>query len=166
MTSNLIIAYTTREHLLLDLDETDEFKVTCLAKLIIQSFPEVGDILILNSSTPSKKNYTKFNAKGLPVFRYTYQNYHLVTDNKISYQRCLEIIDVLVELDVLQPEYREIRLFRGDMSLRTSHKPLVSRVVPPPKPVNLVYNHICKEHDGKIGGYIQFLNACFRTNVQ
>jgi hypothetical protein len=157
--NNLIVAYTTREHLCLDLDETDLFKVQRLAKMIIESYPEVGDILILSSSTPSKTDYTKFDSKGIPRHRWTYQNYHLVGDNTISYERALEIIDALVELDILQAEYREIRLFRGDMSLRTSRKPLLNRSVQAPKPELIVYNHVCGRHDGKILVFYDFLKA-------
>ena len=153
----MIIGYTTREHLLLDLDETSLYKVVRLTKLLISSYPEIGDVLILGSSTPSKKNYTKFDKKGIPQYRFTYQNFHLVGDNIVSYDRCLKIIDCLVELDVLQPEYRKIRQFRGDMTLRTSHKPLVHRVVPPPRPVEIVNNHICPCKNNKISDFLSFL---------
>jgi hypothetical protein len=155
--SNLIIGYTTREHLLLDLDETDIYKVARLAKQLIREYSEIGDILILGSSTPSKLNYTKFDKKGIPQWRFTYQNFHLVADNIISYDRSLEIIDCLVELDVLQPEYREIRLFRGDMTLRTSCKPLVNRTVPPPEPLYLINNHVCPYKNHKILDFFTFL---------
>jgi hypothetical protein len=156
---DLIIGYTTKEHLLLDLDETSLPDVVGLSKLLIQSYPEIGHILILSSSKPSKKDYTKFNSKGIPQHRFTYQNYHIVTDNIIGYQRCLEIIDTLVDLDVLQHEYKEIRLFRGDMTLRTSCKPLVNRTVPPPKPKRFIENKICPWHDYKIMDFAKFLKA-------
>lgn len=158
MTKGLIVGYTTKDHLLLDLDETSLFDVSKLAILLIREYPEIGNVLILSSSTPSKPNYTKFDAKGIPQFRFTYQNFHIVTDNKIGYDRCLEIIDDLVELDVLQAEYRKIRLFRGDMTLRTSAKPLVHRTVPPPKVEQLIINRLCGIHDGKIIEFCQFLD--------
>jgi hypothetical protein len=157
--NNLIVGYTTKEHLLLDLDETDIYKVTRLTKMLINEYPEVGDVLILQSSTPSKMDYTKFDKKGLPIQRFTYQNFHLVTDNIVSYERILEIVDCLVELDVLQPEYRQIRQFRGDMTLRTSHKPLVNRTVPPPCLITIVHNHICPYRDHKIDQFLSFLRA-------
>ena len=157
MTKGLIVGYTTKEHLLLDLDETSLYDVSKLGLLLIKEYPEIGNILILSSSTPSKANYTKFDKKGIPQWRFTYQNFHIITDNIIGYERCLEIIDMFVELDVLQPEYREIRLFRGDMTLRTSCKPLVHRLVPPPQPVGLILNRVCKTHDGKILEFMDFL---------
>ena len=157
MSKNLIVGYTTKDHLLLDLDETSLYDVSKLAILLISEYPEIGNILILASSTPSKKNYTKFDAKGIPQWRHIYQNFHIVTDNIIGYERCLEIIDTLVELDVLQPEYKEIRLFRGDMTLRTSPKPLVHRTVPAPSLENWIKNDLCKKHDGMTSVFLDFL---------
>lgn len=159
MIDKLIIGYTTKEHLLLDLDETTFYKVLKLSLLLIKEYVEIGNILILESSTPSKQDYTKFDAKGIPQFRFTYQNFHIVTDNNIGFDRCLNIIDTLVDLDILQKEYKEIRMFRGDMTLRTSAKPLVGRIVPPPIVRALILNRKCSRHDGKIMDFCDFLTA-------
>lgn len=165
MINKLIIGYTTKEHLLLDLDETSLFDVVALSKMLIHDFYEVGDILILSSSTPSKKNYTKFDSKGIPQWRHTYRNYHIVTDNVIGFKRCLEIIDILVDLDILQPEYRQIRQFRGDMTLRVSNKPLVHRNVEPPKIEVFIHNPYKNYRDNMIRKYLDFVNAVKNADI-
>jgi hypothetical protein len=157
--NGLIIGYTTSDHLLLDLDETSLSAVSNLAVLLIKEYPEIGHILILSTSKPTKNKYIKFDAKGLPHDCLSYQNFHIVTDNIIGYKKCLEIIDCLVGLNVLQPEYKEIRHFRGDMTLRVSPKPLVNRIVPAPKIEAIIINRICKRHDRKIIEFAEFFNA-------
>lgn len=149
----LIIGYTTRSHLLLDLDETSLPDVTALAKMIMQSYPDVGDCLICESSTPSKTSYLKYDDKGIPHERLVYQNYHLVFDAPINYERCVHVVDALVALDVLNPEYRDIRMFRGDMTLRISKKTLSHRTIPNPKPIAYLENHAHAVTYGNIKKY-------------
>jgi hypothetical protein len=164
--NGLIIGYTTKEHLLLDLDETSLSAVSNLAILLIKQYPEIGHVLILSTSKPAKTKYIKFDAKGLPHDCLSYQNFHMVTDNIIGYHKCLEIIDVLVGLNVLQPEYKEIRQFRGDMTLRVSPKPLKGRLVDSPKIEMLIINRLTKKHDHKITEFAEFYNATKNINYE
>jgi hypothetical protein len=136
----LIIGYTTRSHLLLDLDETSYYDAVRLARLLMRNYPDLGCCLVVESSTPSARSYLKYDAQGVPHEKLTYQNYHLVFDAPVGYERCVHIIDTLVDLDVLAPEFKEIRGFRGDMTLRVSEKILHHRVIPAPKPRKLLAN--------------------------
>jgi len=156
----LIVGYTTRSHLLLDLDETSIYDVERLAKLIIESYPDVGNCLIVESSTPSFNSYLKHDDKGVPHEKWTYQNFHLVFDAPIGYERCLAIIDDLVDLDVLAPEYKQIRMFRGDMTLRVSEKVLHHRVIPAPKPICIITNKHFPVPEGNIGSYLKLSFYC------
>jgi hypothetical protein len=155
----LIIGYTTRSHLLLDLDETSTDRAAALAKLIIQSFPDVGDCLVVESSTPSKRSYLKYDDRGIPHERWVYQNFHLVFDANIGYERCVAIIDTLVDLDILNSEYKQIRLFRGDMTLRVSPKWLQNRIIPRPKACMHIHNVETPFNYGGIDKYLKTLAA-------
>ena len=155
----LIMGYTTREHLLLDLDETTFLKAVSLAEQIQQSWPCVGDCLILQSSIPSKKSYLKYDENGRPWEKWVYQNYHLVFNNYIGYDKSVAIIDTLVGLDALQPEYKEIRLFRGDMTLRVSPKWLTHRTIPSPTTKLYLPNGESTENDKGIKNYVAVLKA-------
>jgi hypothetical protein len=136
----LILGYTTREHLLLDLDETSLLRVVSLAKQLMDSYPDIGDCLVVETSTPSFDSYLKYDDKGRPWEKWVYQNFHLVFDASVGYDRCVAIIDALVDLGVLAPEYKQIRMFRGDMTLRVSAKWLHHRVIPPPRIVKYLFN--------------------------
>lgn len=160
MSSLLIAGYTTRSHLLLDLDETSLPDVKALARLIMQSWPDVGDCLVVQSSEPSKTSYLKYDDKGIPHERLVYQNFHLVFDCPVGYDRCLSIIDALVALDVLNSEYKDIRLFRGDMTLRVSPKWLHHRVILAPEPVMLIENESHGFTYGFIQKYLSTLKFC------
>jgi hypothetical protein len=138
--------------------------VSNLALLLIKEYPEIGHVLILSTSKPTKNKYIKFDAKGLPHDCLSYQNFHIVTDNIIGYEKCLEIIDVLVGLNVLQPEYNDIRHFRGDMTLRVSPKPLKRRLVPAPKIEMLIINRLTKKHDRKIIEFAEFYKTAKKIN--
>jgi hypothetical protein len=150
----LILGYTTRDHLLLDLDETSLSDVVGLARLIMQSWPKVGDCLVIESSTPSKRSYLKYDDKGIPHEKWVYQNYHLVFDAPIGYEACVAVIDTLVDLDILNPEYKQIRMFRGDMTLRVSPKWLQHRTIPSPKIVSGLVNPSCHANLGGIESYL------------
>jgi len=153
----LIVGYTTREHLLLDLDETSASRACKLADLIMESWPDVGDCLVVESSTPSQRDYLRYDSQGRPWLRWVYQNFHLVFDAPVGYDRCVAIIDTLVDLDILAPEYKQIRLFRGDMTLRTSAKWLHHRTIPPPKPILSISNNKRHVEYGNIEKYLAFL---------
>jgi hypothetical protein len=107
---------------------------------------------------PSKESYLKYDDNGRPWEHWVYQNFHLVFDAPIGYDRCVVIIDTLVDLNVLAPEYKQIRMFRGDMTLRVSAKWLHHRTIPPPRVVRGVVDSYTKENLGGLNAYLHMLN--------
>ncbi len=154
----LVCGYTTRQHLLLDLDETSQDRAVALARLIMESYPDVGDCLVLESSTPSVKSCLKYDDNGVPHERWVYQNFHLVFDAPVGWARCVHIIETLWALGCLNPEYMDIRQFRGDMTLRTSPKQLHHRTIPAPKPIQHLLNANQPFSYGNIRKYREFLD--------
>ena len=160
--NKIIVGYTTTEHLLLDLDYTTQKKAQGLCNLLIKDYPEIGDVLILLSSSREAHTYLKPNSLGILQEWCSYPSYHVVTDNRIGYKRCVEIIHTLVLLDVLEAEFKKIREFRGDMTLRVSPKVLSNKIRPAPSPIWYIKNEFCRRHDGMIYEYMNLYNAVNR----
>ena len=157
---NFIIGYTTRTHLLLDLDDTSLEKAGRLADLIIREWPEVGDCLVVASSTVKLNVRVRYSWNNHPWMSRESPNYHLIFNNRVGYNKCCKICETLAELGVLNKDYAKIRTFRGDMTLRVSHQNLSTGAVkPPPEPVELVFNMSSKMRDGKINEYLAFRDA-------
>jgi hypothetical protein len=157
--SLLIIGYTTRRHLLLDLDNTSEDKVNWLANMIMDEWPEVGDCLVLCSSESPLQVELKYSWDNRPWIRVTRSNYHLVFDNIIGYNKACKIIETLEGLNILQRDYSKIRAFRGDMTLRVSEAALSTGVKPAPKKVMWILQMGNKMHDRMIDEYLVFRDA-------
>ena len=157
---NFIIGYTTRTHLLLDLDDTSLEKAQRLAGLIIREWPEVGDCLIVESSRKRLNVRVRYSWNNHPWMSRESPNYHLIFDNRVGYNKCCRICETLAELGVLNRDYAKIRTFRGDMTLRVSHQNLSTGAVkPPPFPVMLIHNMSAKWSDGMIDDYLAFRDA-------
>ncbi|MEM2261229.1 MAG: hypothetical protein QXK24_02130 [Ignisphaera sp.] len=134
----LICGYTTKEHLLVDLDNCSFNKAFSLAKMIMKYYSDVGDCLIVKCAENS---------------------YHLVFGNKLSWKRISHIVTVLAELQVLNEDYLKIRKFRKDLTLRVSPKitPLVNKGTP--VPVMFIWNDKAPKHDCLIKNYLEVLSA-------
>jgi len=132
-TDLIVEGYTTRLHLLLDFDHKSLAQVAGLCRLIQRSWPETGDCLIMESSKapPGKVTWIAHTVGVLPIADKA--NYHAIFDGLIGYDACTKIIVSLVELDVLDFRYREIRKFRGDMTLRVGRRVESRRTIPAPK---------------------------------
>jgi len=159
-TDLIVEGYTTRLHLLLDFDHKSLAQVAGLCRLIQESWPDVGDCLVLESSksSPGKVTWIAHTVGVLPIADKA--NYHAIFDGLIGYDGCTKIIVSLVELDVLDFRYREIRKFRGDMTLRVGRRVESRRVVPAPKialflPASKPYFAV-----GGISMYLERWNAC------
>lgn len=157
--SLLIVGYTTRKHLLLDLDNTSEDKVNWLANMIMDEWPEVGDCLVLCSSESPLQVELKYSWDNRPWIRVTRSNYHLVFDNIIGYNKACKIIETLEGLNILQRDYSKIRAFRGDMTLRVSESVLSTSVKPAPEKVMWILQMGNKMHDRMIDEYLAFHDA-------
>lgn len=157
---NFLIGYTTREHLLLDLDNTTQERAHKLTAMIQSEWPQVGDCLILLSSTNPLTVNIRYSWNGRPWITTFRNNYHLVFDNIIGYNTACKICETLAELGVLNADYTKIRRFRGDMTLRVScENQSTGGVKPPPEPVEYLLNTAQKWRDRKIEDYLAFRSA-------
>ena len=96
----LIVGYSTRQHLLLDLDKSHSTHSTIrLIKMIQKDWPCVGDCLISESS---------------------WDGFHCIFDDKLSWFKIMEICRVLQGLKILNRDYIKVRTFREDLTVRVS----------------------------------------------
>lgn len=123
--SNLVVGYTTQEHLLVDLDSCSLFKACKIARMIQADYPDVGDCLVVKSSS---------------------NNFHLVFDDRLEWETIVRIIDVLAALNIVEKNYRDVRNFRRDLTLRVSEKRAVDGIRPVPEPVVMLFcRHSCDD---------------------
>jgi len=147
--SRLVAGYTTREHLLLDLDAGSRGDAEWLANYVMKNYPEVGDCILLKTS----------------------RGWHLVFDNRIGYNKACTIIEHLAEQGYLEPNYVRIRKFRVDMTLRVSGRWETTGYRPPPKLICRIHNPWNRRHDGLIKTYLAVWTAfqlppVLRTEVE
>lgn len=116
-----ICGYTTKEHLILDLDKTHSLWATeKLVHMIQSEYPDVGDCLISQSS---------------------YDGYHCIFDNKISWQRIMHISQTLTSLDIVNRNFTKVRSFREDLTLRISSIDRGMEKSEAPKPVKYIVTY-------------------------
>ncbi len=72
------------------------------------------------------------------VVRSSARHYHLIFDNRISWERIVSIIETLAQLHVVEKNYLAVSTFRRDLTLRVSPKRGVDRIRPPPEPVEII----------------------------
>lgn len=125
--SKLVVGYTTQDHLLVDLDDCSFFKAARIAKIIGRTWPDVGDCLVVESS-PS--------------------HFHLIYDDIMEWEQIVRIIDTLAKLNIVEKNYRDVRNFRRDLTLRVSEKRAVDGVRQSPRLRALLkLEHNCNEGD-------------------
>jgi len=136
--NKIVVGYTTQEHLLVDLDGCSWVKVQALASMICKAWPILGDVLIVESSPA---------------------HYHLIFDNRVTWDTIVRVIETLYDLGVVEENYRQVRNFRRDLTLRVSDKIGTMRYheVPNPKLI-LQTRHDYKQAVG-IRRYLDMLNA-------
>ncbi|GAI76497.1 unnamed protein product [marine sediment metagenome] len=152
----LILGYTTRRHLILDLDNTGLDYAISMVSTIMAEWPKVGDCLVLRSSTTVDQVRLAYNKWGRPLVIHDRPNYHLVFDNLIGYNSATRICRVLAGLGVLEEDYDKIREFRGDMTLRVSQATLYAGLKPVPEEAAYIENPRAQRSDGYIGRYRKF----------
>jgi len=93
-----IVGYTTREHLILDLDKTHNlFATEKLIRMIQAEYRDVGDCLISESSN---------------------DGFHCIFDDRLSWSRIMQISRTLTGLGVVNRNFTKVRSFREDLTLR------------------------------------------------
>lgn len=150
-----VLGYTTRRHLILDLDNTTLSYARAIVKKIQWEWPKVGDAIILSSSEKPDRVRLVHNRWGRPLLYHDRHNFHIVFDNGIGYNLSCRICAVLAEIGILNRDYVKIREFRGDMTLRIG--PLITHdeVKGPPKLRARVFNNYTDRHDGFIDHYLK-----------
>lgn len=135
--SNLVVGYTCQDHLLLDLDNIDYWRVERIAKMIQREWPKVGACAVVRSSR---------------------DHYHLVYDSRLSWDEIVHIIQTLAALSIVQKEYAYVRTFRRDLTLRVSEKRGVDRLRPVPEPMALLVPPAATSASYGIIRYLRLLN--------
>lgn len=154
-----ILGYTTRRHLLLDLDSVTQTKAEMLIKTIFQEYKTVGNALIVCSTLKERQTTITYRPLQHPELRQTASSYHIIFDNNIGYNTCCKIISALAALQVLNKDYEKIREFRGDMTLRISPTITTQGIKHIPYPVKLLINPYTKKSDGNIEYYLKLLRS-------
>lgn len=155
----IIVGYTTRDHLCLDLDNSSTYKAVHLARLIIENWPIVGDCLLMLSSPGSGKMVLKGNGEGITTETIDRDNYHLIFGNIIGYDKTCDIIECLASCDVINEAYVRIRKMRNDMTLRVSPSILTDKIKPAPSMIAYIGNGKTEKNDGMIEVYLDFKDA-------
>ncbi len=152
----LIMGYTTRRHLILDLDNSGLPHVMGLVSQIMAAWPKVGDCLVLRTSKHQDQVRLAYNKWGRPLVIHDRPNHHLVFDNLIGYNTAAKICRCLAGLGVLEADYEKIREFRGDMTLRVSISVKYAGVSPVPREAAYCHNIRITHSDGYIREYRKF----------
>jgi hypothetical protein len=153
----LIVGYTTTDHLILDLDKSRSLNMTVkIVKMIQREYPDVGDCLISQSS---------------------YDGFHCIFDNRLSWDRILHICKTLMVLGILNRNFIAVRKFREDLTLRItsidrglekSEAPIPVGIVQPNQKPAIVqkgaWNFILGNFDG-ISEYLTVLSAYRNVSV-
>jgi len=123
--------------------------------MIMREFPEVGNALIVLSSSGNREHIIDITKKGRPKHFYGKDSFHIVFDNIVSYDYICEIIEVLVRLHILPLAYLTIRQFRGDMTLRLTGAKLLNKTKSAPVLLEHIHNPYIKKEDNKIKDYLK-----------
>jgi len=137
--SFVVTGYSTNWHLLLDLDHTGYCIAKKIAAMVYKNYPFLGTYLILHSSR---------------------DNFHVVYDRKIGWNRILKIVSTLAQLHLLNADYMRIRKFRGDLTLRTNGYLTSTGIKFPPMPLLLyIPKHYSTKKCSGILCYLEVLRA-------
>lgn len=131
-----IVGYTTKEHLILDLDKTHSlFATEKLVRLIQKEYTDVGDCLISQSS---------------------YDGFHCIFDDRLSWHRIMHVSRTLTGLNIVNRNFTTVRTFREDLTLRISSIDRGREKSEAPKPVVII-----TRHEEAIGcEYMPILHIC------
>jgi hypothetical protein len=116
----LIGGYTTRDHLLLDLDTAFVSKALSIAHMVIHDYPDVGNCLVLQSSA---------------------HGFHHVYGARLGWSRIVHVTETLAGLHILNADYMKIRKFRHDLTLRINTVDRGKGVQPEPNVICTVPNY-------------------------
>jgi len=154
------IGYTTREHLCLDLDNTSVTKVFNLIDMLMQNYPQLGNALVLESSSGKLCEKWNYLVSGFLEFHVKRSNYHIIFNNYVGYEFCCHVIETLAELGVINKEYIRIREMRNDMTIRVSQTVNVEGVKQKPRIICLIINPFCEQKTAGIYRFLRLFKLC------
>ena len=132
----MVFGYTTRRHLLLDLDSKTFKQAVFIAKSITDTY-DLGDCLILLSSQKKEEFGIRYVQNEVQVYHIRPHSWHLVFDKFKSWNYLQKVVYDLADLGIVEESFKEVREWRGDLTLRISPKlPKVSYM---PIPVAYIY---------------------------
>lgn len=157
--------YTTRNHLLVDLDDTTLRKTLVICRMLIKEYPELGDCLItLSSEKKDSLDYVYFPAHK-PKPKRVGNSYHLIFNNTVGFNKCYQIIRVLAGLSIIEWNHGHLRKYYRDMTLRTSHRITMEKVEPPPTPLIYIFNQNSTKNDNRIHDYYALLKTSYKVFI-
>ena len=134
---DIVTAYTTTQHLLIDLDHASPYAASGLALQLCRDFPYLGNCLVVHNGGKSC---------------------HLIFDNIVPFEKLTHIIKLLWDFKIVNDEVVYFREQRGDFSLRVSEKLTVDADRPIPQPIFWIANNMTDCHDSKILDYLHLLS--------
>lgn len=134
---SMVAAYTTTQHLLVDLDDCSLFQATGLAHLLCIEYPDLGDCLVVQCGERS---------------------HHLVFDNHMPFDYLNNVIKLLWDFGIVNDEVKYFREMRGDFSLRISEKLTVDIDKKIPEAIYYLSNNQTPQRDEMIIRYLQALS--------
>jgi hypothetical protein len=117
---------------------------------------KLGDCLISCSSDKVKKSFIENCLE-----KQTQGNYHCIFNNKIGYERICQIVNILSDLSILEPDYKLIREWRGDITLRVSPDNSKEAFRDIPKPIIILDSF----NDNNDDGIQYYLNCLMVVNA-
>ena len=153
----IVTGYATRTHLLIDLDNTTLSKAQRLARMLMRSYPKIGDCLIVLSSQQQHIEIWSYTQRVRPTITRVLDNYHLIFDGLIGYNSCDQILKELVGVGVIALIADKLRGLRSCMTLRVSPKIQMIGIKPSPKPIHIIFNSYKKSRSGGIKAYLDHL---------
>lgn len=161
----LIIGYTTRDHLLLDLDDKTQIQAEQIVCMVQASYKEVGDCLIMKSSTSARYVSLAYDPEKQVAPTIHGNSYHLIFDNRIGYNKIVKICEMLADLDIIEQSFKRMRYFRGDLTLRISPTITTKGIKQMPTPVSRIKNVYTEKKGEGIDNYLRLWRlSLFLTN--
>lgn len=137
-TPDCILGYSTDWHMLLDLDKIDLWRAQRITASLIKDQPWLGCGLVLQSSA---------------------SGFHVVFDEPAEWDRLLSLTDLLSELHIVNRQYRTLRHWRGDLTLRISPKVGSKSIAEVPTAKCYVHSAVKCCHAHGIATYLECLRA-------
>jgi len=147
-----VVGYSTRRHILVDIDNANVITLYRLPAIISRLLGYSNYIVCLSSVKKIPISYSpRLNA--MTQAEQIRLNFHIVFEKSMLYDLATNFYHLLQELGIVHENYVEMRLKRGDATLRISPK----GVIPPPLP--LFYRKSRPMYDENLYAYLMALEA-------